>query len=47
MVCLGTWPNTAEIEKRLEEGDAGGVKRAGRPVSPQPASHNKYSILYG
>jgi len=27
--------------------DAGGVKRSGRPVSPQPASQNKYSALYG
>ena len=26
--------------------DTGGIKRSGRPVSPQPASYNKYSILY-
>ena len=27
--------------------DAGGIKRSGRPVSPRPASYNKYSVLYG
>ena len=27
--------------------DAGGVKRSGRPVSPQLASYNRYSVLNG
>jgi len=27
--------------------DAGGIKRSGRPVSPWPASHNRYSVLDG
>jgi len=27
--------------------DAGGIKRSERPVSPQPASHNRYSVLKG
>jgi len=26
--------------------NAGGIKRSGRPVSPQLASQNKYSVLY-
>ena len=34
--------------QKLEGGqrrDTGGVKRSGRPVSPWPASHNRYSVL--
>ena len=32
--------------KRGERRDTGDIKRSGRPVSPQLASHNKYSVLY-
>ena len=38
---------TLQKSKRSQRRSAGGVKRSGRPVSPQPASHNKYSVLYG
>ena len=38
---------TLQKSKGGQRSDAGGIKRSGRPVSPQPASHNKYSVLYG
>ena len=38
---------TLQESERSQRRDAGGVKRSGRPVSPRPASHNKYSVLYG
>ena len=37
---------TLQKSKGGQKRDAGGVKRSGRPVSPWPASHNKYSVLY-
>ena len=39
-------PTLQKLE-RSQRRDTGGVKRSGRPVSPWPASHNKYSVLYG
>ena len=42
---LGTWPDIAEIQ-RDQRKDIGDVKRLGRPVSPRPASHNRYSVLH-
>ena len=33
--------------KRGQRRDIGGIKRSWRLVSPQPASHNRYSVLNG
>jgi len=38
---------TLQKQKRGYGRDARGVKRSGRPVSPRPASYNKYSVLNG
>ena len=42
------WAHDPKLQKSegSQSGDAGGVKRSRRPVSPRPASHNKYSVLY-
>ena len=37
---------TLQKSKRDQKKDIESIKRSGRPVSPQPASHNKYSVLY-
>jgi len=38
-------PTLQKLE-RDQRGDAEGIKRSGRPVNPQLASQNKYSVLY-
>jgi len=38
-------PTLQKLE-RGQRGDAEGIKRSGRPVNPQLASQNKYSVLY-
>jgi len=38
---------TLQKPERGQRRDAGGVKRSGKSVSPQLASHNRYSVLNG